>query len=120
MDDTCADMRNDCCCETDARYHETITGKLHFSIFGCKMRLTLLLLSAITHVTAELCEIKTIKDLEKPQLCTELKLDAEHDVMMSPMLFRKIKTATTYHYFKLCNSTLGSASATDRVYLPKG
>ncbi|KAL6737691.1 hypothetical protein Aduo_011314 [Ancylostoma duodenale] len=84
------------------------------------MRLTLLLLSVVTHVSAELCVIKTMKDLEEPKLCTELKLDAEHEVMRSPMLFRKIKTATTYHYFKLCNSTLGSASGAERVYLPKG
>ncbi|EYC37345.1 hypothetical protein Y032_0801g2421 [Ancylostoma ceylanicum] len=84
------------------------------------MKLTLLLLSVVTHGSAELCEIKTAKDLETPQTCTELKLDVEHDVMMSPNLFHKIKTASTYHYFKLCNSTLDLISEADKVYLPKG
>ncbi|EYC33689.1 hypothetical protein Y032_0002g931 [Ancylostoma ceylanicum] len=84
------------------------------------MKLTFLLLSVITHGLATLCEIKTIKDLGSTQTCTELKLFGEHDVMMSPKLFHKIKTANTYHLFQLCNSTLDLISETDRVYLPKG
>ncbi|CAJ0601434.1 unnamed protein product [Cylicocyclus nassatus] len=79
-----------------------------------------ILVAILTCGAAELCQIRNANDLTNAKVCTELELYANDEVMKSPLLFDKIKMATTYRHFELNGTELEKISEAREVLLPKG
>ncbi|CAJ0601435.1 unnamed protein product [Cylicocyclus nassatus] len=79
-----------------------------------------ILVAILTCVGAELCQIHNANDLTNAKVCTELELYANDEVMKSPLLFDKIRMATTYRHFELNGTKLEKISEAREVLLPKG
>ncbi|CAJ0607527.1 unnamed protein product [Cylicocyclus nassatus] len=67
-----------------------------------------------------MCDIKSVKGLEKQAQCKYLRMYTDDEkIMEHPRLFDKIKTVTTIFKLKFFNTTLTSLTETEVVMLPQ-